>query len=145
MPDFALVPGPTTAPVMGIIARGTSREPLHQKIAERQEHYEGLMLASGDGWTALIALESTAPPDLPWLTGKPIFLYTLAPGCFCQVGYWPNVPDCLHDKMIVTLRRQFELGAAFALTAERPDGQLYDFVNARALGDTDLATLRVGA
>lgn len=141
MQNFAMLPGPTTPPVMGLIVRGRQRAPLHQKITDRRAHYGALSIAVGNDWTALISTDHEEPAVLPWLEGDPTYLYALTAGCFCQVGYCPNVPESLLGAMVAALRRDHKLDGALAITAEHPEGQLYDLTKARKLDETEMTAL----
>lgn len=142
MPAFALLPGPGVERPTGLIARDARRAPLLAKINARKDHYGALDMATGEDWMALFSGDPAEMPALPWLSDAPIYLYPLTGGCYCQVGYRPNVPASVRDSLVAALRRRFDLTGRLALTAELPGGRVYDFGQSRPVADVDFADLR---
>lgn len=141
MPDFALHPTQTRAPVAALFVQGANQRNLHTKLRARATHYTGMSLAVGDGWTVLFADDNAAQPSLPWQADSPVFLYRLGPHCLCELGYHPNVPTPLMNRFIAKLRQTYNASGTVALMSGQPKARLFDLSQARSLTQIDPAAL----
>lgn len=141
MPAFALHPAQTPFSVAALLVLKVDQQQLFAKLRARAEHYEDMSLAVGDGWSVLFSDSDTGAPNLPWLKDGSIFLYQLSRGCLCEMGYQPNIPPPLIDRLMSELRKIYNIKGAMALLSGQPNVRLFDLSKARRLAQISLAAL----
>jgi|GEM_PF-6991983 len=144
MPKLALLPGPVDAAAPdGVIVPGEDAQALLDKLAARMTHYEDLHLAYGDGWLAVFSTSAstsaTESAALPWAGASALYLRRLADGCYCQMGYRPNVPEGLTRGLGAHLGQAHGVQTPVALLAGETGERLVELAPSRRVADIDLA------
>lgn len=130
-----------TAPPDGLLIDRVHAGGLLRRLDMRGAHYADLHLATGPGWLALFSA-SSGQADLPWASPSALYLRRLAEGCYCQVGYQPNIPATLQDHLGAYLGQSHGLRAPVALVAGDPV-KVYELSRSCRIAEAELTALEL--